>query len=73
MELEIGAIERSRRVDSQAWCFFFSTQKIRDARAPQSRTFREKSPLWNTKINGILHFLFMEIKENQPAVNIVHA
>ena len=27
MRLEIGAIERSRRVDSQAWCFF-STQKF---------------------------------------------
>ena len=42
MGLKMGAIERSRRVDSQAWCFFFSTQKIRDARAPQSRTFRGK-------------------------------
>ena len=45
MALEIGAIERSRRVDSQAWCFFPSTQKIRDAAANTSRPFRENISL----------------------------
>ena len=60
MVLKICAIERSRRVDSEAWCFFLSSQKIRDARAPQSRAFREKMPLWNTKIYEILHFLFID-------------
>ena len=42
MGLEIAPIERSRCVDSQAWCFFFSTQKNRDVGASRSRVFREK-------------------------------
>ena len=43
MELKIGAIDRSRRVDSQAWCIFFSKIKTRVSRAAQSRAFREKN------------------------------
>ena len=65
---------RNRKISSRRFSslvpFFFSTQKIRDARAPQSRTFREKSSLWNTKINGILHFLF--IVEVQPIAGCPH-
>ena len=63
MGLEIGAIERSRRVDSQAWCFFFSTQKIRDARAPQSRIFRKKTLHFAVRdeiLKLILEYLFIE-------------
>ena len=42
MGLEIAPIERSRCVDSQAWCFFFSTRKKSDVGASRSRVFREK-------------------------------
>ena len=63
MALEIGAIERSRRVDSQAWCFFFSTQKIRDARAPQSRSFRE---------NPVISLLGMSNLRQMPTSLFIH-
>ena len=36
MDLEIGAIERSRSVDSQAWYFFFLRSKNRDVRADRN-------------------------------------
>ena len=43
MELEIAPIERSRRVDSQAWCFF--SQLVLDFffMTSQSRVILEKS------------------------------
>ena len=43
MALEIGAIERSRRVDSQAWSTFFSTRPRRKVMTSQSRVILGKS------------------------------
>ena len=73
MALEIGAIERSRRVESQAWCFFFSAQKIREARAPQSRAFRENImnfPVGMRYLRRISTSLFIHWALLQPGVNI---
>ena len=43
MELEIAPIERSRPVDSQAWCFFFSARPRRKVMTSQSRVILGKS------------------------------
>ena len=40
MGLEIGAIERSRRVDSQAWCFFSQLEKFVTQELLEVRPYR---------------------------------
>ena len=46
MAVEIRAIERSRRVDSQAWSFFFSTRPRRKVMTSQSRAILGKSRIF---------------------------
>ena len=76
MGLEIGAIERSRRVDSQAWCFLSSTRKIRDAVADTSRSFRENislSLLGTGLRRRSSSSMFMFIRPHWLTTHIVHA
>ena len=46
MGLEIASIERSRPVDSQAWCFFFSARPRRKVMTSQSRVILGKSRIF---------------------------
>ena len=76
MVLEIAPIERSRSVDSQAWYFFFSTQKIRDTRAPQSQVFLEKMSIFLVGmryLSQISTSLFIHWPLLRPGVSFVHA
>ena len=67
MGLEIGAIERSRRVDSQAWCIFFSqlkkimTQELLEVRSCHRNP--EYSKLGTSKERLSLSILFIKARD----------
>ena len=73
MALEIGAIERSRRVDSQAWCFFFSTRKIRDAGVARSQVITQKSLIfraWDKEREAFLEYAVHRLFEGHWRVGV---